>query len=100
MASIYDTLNINIQETDLKREEKEEIVRTIENGKEEFCNAIYLLIYEDFKRYSNEYDPSNPYKIPYNGIEKNSALDFKLSKCPPRLRRILFKFIKVMQQNQ
>lgn len=99
MASVYDSLNKNIQDTDLKKDEKEEIIRTIENGKEEFCNAIFLLIYEDFKRYSSDFDPNDPYKIPYAGIE-NNGLEFRLPKFPLRLRRILFKFIKVMQQNQ
>jgi len=38
--------------------------------------------------------------IPYGGIEKGSDVEFNIGKLPIQLRRILFKFIKIIQKNE
>jgi len=110
MFQLYYTLNTNIQTTDLKKTEKEEIIRTISNIDENYRNAIFLLIYEHYMNESKEssqkdsvstkHDAPFGSTIPYGGIEKGSDVEFNIGKLPIQLRRILFKFIKIIQKNE
>lgn len=96
MFQLYHTLNSNIQSTDLKKIEKTEILKTIDTMDQSSKEALFLLIYEHYRL--NE-DPSDIYKLPYGGTEKNNGIEFNLSKMPIKLRRIIYKFIKIVQTN-
>ncbi len=98
MFQLYYTLNSNIQTADLKKSEKEEILRTINIMDVHSKKALFLLIYEHAK--INEDISSNIYDIPYGGVETDGCLEFNLAKMPIKLRRILYKFIKIVQKNE
>lgn len=102
MFQLYYTLNKNIQTADLKKSEKEEIISYIPKLDETHRNAIFLLIYEHYRNETQETD--SIYKLPYGGIEingeKKEGVEFNLGKMPIPLRRILFKFIKILQQQE
>lgn len=92
MFQLYYTLNTNLQSTDLKKTEKEEILDKISKMDQDSLNAVFLLIYEHF-RASN--DVNDIYQIPFEGHETNNGIEFNLAKLPIKLRRILYKFIKL-----
>lgn len=91
MYPLYYTLNKNLLTTDLKKNEKEELISAISTMDSEYKNAIYLLIYEHFRSDSKE-----GIKTPYESkmINENS-IEFDLAKMPIKLRRILFNFAKI-----
>lgn len=92
---LYHTLNSNLQNNDLKKKEKEEIINQINFLDKESMEAIFLLIYEHFRLNS---DNTELYVIPYEGQSCNNNLIFNISKLPIKLRRIIYNFIKILQQ--
>lgn len=98
MFQLYYTLNKNIQSADLKKSEKEEIISYIPKLDESHRNAIFLLMYEHYRNETQEMN--DIYKIPYSGIEKPTGIEFNIGKMPIPLRRIIFKFIKILQQQE
>ncbi len=97
MFQLYHTLNKNIQSTDLKKVEKEDILKTIDVMDQQSRDAFFLLIYEHARINDNSEDV---YNIPYSGIETPQGIEFNLGKLPIKLRRILYKFVKVLQKNE
>lgn len=97
MFQLYYTLNTNIQNTDLKKSEKEEIVKTIKNMDDSSRKALFLLMYEHMKL--NE-KITDIYQLPYGGTKKGTSLEFDLGKMPIKLRRILYKFVKIVQKSE
>lgn len=98
--ALYHTLNKTVQTADLKKSEKEEIVRYVSLLSPEDKGAFFLLIYEHYRNEmltkNENYVPE--YIIPYEGVETTNGISFNLAKLPISLRRILFKFIKILQK--
>lgn len=96
---LYYTLNSNLQASDLKKAEKEEIMKSIQTMDISSQEALFLLIYEHNKINSNQ--QSDVYEIPYDGVYTNEdeIIEFNLAKFPIQLRRIIYKFTKIIQQN-
>ena len=97
MFQLYYTLNTNLQTTDLKKAEKEEILKVIKTMDDSSKKALFLLMYEHLK--INEKN-SDPYQLPYGGVKKENCLEFDIGKMPIKLRRILYKFVKIVQKNE
>ncbi len=96
MFQLYHTLNSNIQSTDLKKIEKEEIINEIQYMNQSARDAFFLLIYEN----SMINKDIESYNIPYGGIKSQNYVEFNLAKLPIKLRRILHKFIKILQKDR
>lgn len=97
MFQLYYTLNSNLQTTDLKKIEKEEILKTVKTMDISSKKAFFMLIYENMR--ANGKQDADIYQLPYEGIKTDDGVEFNLSKMPIQLRRILYKFIKIVQKN-
>lgn len=95
---LYYTLNTNLQTSDLKKNEKEELLNVIKNMSDlQSKKALFLLICEHAKNEQVLYNNV----IPYDGVEiKEDSVQFNLAKMPIKLRRIIYKFIKIVQKNE
>jgi hypothetical protein len=96
MFQLYHTLNSNIQQSDIKKAEKDEIVKFVSSMDSSSREAFFLLIYEHNRLENENY---SMYDLPYGGKVIEGNLEFDLGEFPIKLRRILYKFVKVMQQN-
>lgn len=92
MSALYQSFNSNLQTSDLKKAEKEEILRTIETMETDSMEALFELICEHGK----QNDVTDV--IPYGEEVEDNVLEFNLAKMPIPLRRIIFKFIKVLNR--
>lgn len=97
---LYHTLNQNIAKKDLKKAEKEEIIDAITKFTSQESQAMFSLINEDYKLHLEE-TKTDETPLPYNGrtVSKNSV-EFDLADFPIRLRRILYKFVKIVQKSE
>jgi hypothetical protein len=106
MSTLYYSLNKNIQPIDLKKVEKEELIDTTRKLDLDSKTAMFMLIYQHLleeKKANNEVIDEN--EIPYFGVVKykengEEYLEFNLGKIPINLRRILYKFCKILQKNE
>ena len=87
---LYYTLDKNLQSTDLKKIEKEEVISSIEKMNQESKDACYLLIYEHYRITENKET-----KTPYGAVITGNDIQFDLSNMPIKLRRILYNFCKI-----
>lgn len=101
MSQLYFSLNKNIQNIDLKKNEKKELIDMLPSLDLQTKEAFFLLIYEHMiETKKDEEQIEKDYKLPYEGIGENNSVTFNLSKFPIELRRILYKFIKIVQKNE
>ena len=101
--SLYDNLLKGLPKGDLKVCEKEEFVKNIidldKNGQE----LVYALIIVYFR--NNSKSSKEEEVVPYKGIRtENSDGDYNFgwtfSSFPLKLRKLLFKFIKIHMKNK
>jgi hypothetical protein len=99
-SSLYFSLNSNLSSTDLKKTEKDEIIESINIIDTESKKAILNLIIQHYiNTIENAMEELKNGVIPYDGItNKNGSLQFKLGNFPIPLRRIIYKFIKILKK--
>lgn len=99
MSQLYYTLNKDLKQTDLKKSEKVYIIQHIQNLDQTAIKALGDLIYEHYK--CNTEDPLDDI-IPYEGeyLPEENETVFNLAKFPISLRQVIFKFIKIIQNQQ
>ena len=103
MSQLYFSLNKNIQNIDLKKNEKKELIDILPSLDIQTKEAFFLLIYQHMiETQQNQINStvSEEPIIPYEGIEENNSIIFNLGKLPIELRRILYKFVKIVQKNE
>ena len=92
--NLYNSLGYNISTEDLTLEEKNFLTDAISNLDDEKKKLVYLLILHD-------YVTANPHTkviFPYKSKQvSNDRLEFKLDALPISLKRILYKFVKIVQ---
>lgn len=89
--NLYNSLNYNNSISDLKEIEKNELVSLIEKLDSESLETIYTLILYD---YSKNF-PNSKVIFPYKSKQNDDNIEIKLDGLPIRLKRIIFKFVKI-----
>lgn len=100
---LYHTLNQNIAKKDLKRTEKEELKDVISSFSTQESQALYNLIIEDRAHSQQDHDSQDhaSKELPYGGVRlSQKSVEFDLADFPIRLRRIMYKFAKIVQKNE
>ena len=85
------------KETDLKKGEKEflcDFFKTLNDNDKE---AIFMIIYFYHLHEINEEKIEYPF---YSEKNKLRGVDFQLAKLPYKLRRMLYKFCKIIESNE
>lgn len=95
---LYQSLTINIKSFDLKKDEKILLLNFIAKASTATKQKIFELILHE---YFNNADITDENRVPYNGvIVNNDTVSFNLADFPIRLRRILFKFMQIVESNE
>jgi len=99
-SSLYYSLNNNVSNTDLKKTEKDEIIDLINVLDIEPKKAILSLIVQHYiNTVENSMENLKNGILPYDAIIiKNDNIQFKLGNFPIALRRIIYKFIKILKK--
>jgi hypothetical protein len=92
--NLYDSLRYNIQEDDLNKNEKNYLTEFIMNLDIEQKEIIYLLILHDYIKNNPNTKVIYPYKTKQI---TNDKIEIKLDALPNRIKRILFKFCKLIE---
>lgn len=93
-SHLYYTLNKELKTVDLKKSEKQYVLDSIQVMDQTSLKMICELIAEHYK---NENDGIPITEIPYEGCQKPEGVEFNMAKFPIQLRHIIFKFIKIVQ---
>ena len=92
--NLYDSLGYNIPTDDLTADEKQWLTETIVNLDVDKKKVIYQLVLHDYTK-SN---PNTKVIFPYKSKQvSNDRLEIKLDALPIRLKRILYKFVKLAE---
>lgn len=88
------------KENDLKKPEKEFLCDYVKKLNQMDKEAFYMLIYYYYEfEGKNEKDEIEVY--PYESSKNNlRGIDFNLSKIPYKLRQMLYKFCKIIEQKE
>jgi len=91
--NLYNSLSYNISTDDLTEDEKVYLVDSITNWTDpEKKETVYMLILHDYTK-SN---PNTKVIFPYKSKQlSNDSLEIKIDALPIRLKRILYKFVKL-----
>ena len=92
--NLYNSLGYNIPTTDLSSEEKQILTDSIVNLDAERRELIYLLMLHDYTKAN----PSTKVIFPYKSKQiANDKLEIKVDALPIRLKRILFRFVRLAE---
>lgn len=93
--NLYNSLSYNIPPEDLTPEEKEYLVSSISSWDDiDKKETVYLLILHDYIK-SN---PNTKVIFPYKSKQlSNNSLEIKIDALPKKLKRILYKFVKLAE---
>ncbi len=94
MYGLYHTLNSNLKRSDISRLEKLKILQIVEKMDQEEKEAFYMLIYEHHRITSSS---SDDHEWPYNSKQCEGGMEFNMTKLPIQLRRILLKFVEMIE---
>jgi len=90
--NLYESLGYNIPDDDLTCEEKLYLVETVGKLDLEQKELFYLLILHDYVKYNSSTKVVFPYKAKQIS---NDKIEIKVDAMPIRLKRILYKFVKL-----
>ena len=96
IQNLYESLRYNIPDEDLTDGEKEELLDLIKNFNEENKQHVYLLILHNYTKSNPKTKTIFPYKLKQYD---NNRLEIKLDALPINLKRILYKFAKLVNSN-
>jgi hypothetical protein len=91
--NLYDSLGYNISNDDLTPEEKQFLADTIPILDDEKKELIYLLMLHDYVKTN----PNTKVIFPYKCKQVSNRLEIKVDALPLRLKRILYKFVKLAE---
>ena len=92
--NLYDSLGYNISNEDLTQKEKQNLIDTILTLDQEKKELIYLLILHDYMKNN----PNSKVIFPYKSKQvANDKLEIKVDALPIRIKRILYKFCKLVE---
>lgn len=92
--NLYGSLGYNISNEDLTLDEKNWLVEAIKNLDIKNKNHVYCLMLVDY----NKANPNNKVIFPYKSKQVTDKIfEAKLDAMPIRLRRIIYKFVKLAQ---
>ena len=92
--NLYDSLGYNISNNDLTDTEKKHLCQSIPNMDKDKKETIYMLILHDYTKAN----PNTKVIFPYKSKQiVNDRIEIKVDALPIRLKRILYKFIKLAE---
>lgn len=95
--NLYDSLGYNISNEDLTDEEKIELTEIVEKLDVEKQELIYLLMLHDYVKTN----PTTKVIFPYKSKQlDDDKLEIKIDALPVRLKRILYKFTKILDVSE
>jgi hypothetical protein len=92
--NLYDSLGYNISGEDLTVDEKSYLTDAINSLDPDRKKLVYFLVLHDYVKTNPHTKVIFPYKSKQIG---NDKLEIKLDALPTRLKRILYKFIKLAE---
>lgn len=95
--NLYDSLSYNIPIEDLSIAEKQDLTESVKNFNAEQKELVYRLILHDYVKTRPSTKVIFPYKT--KQITPNS-LEIKVDALPIRLKRILYKFSKIVELSE
>jgi hypothetical protein len=92
--NLYESLRYNISTEDLTTDEKEELLKLINELDNDRKKQVFMLILHDYVK-SN---PNTKVIFPYKSKQiSNDQVEIKLDALPIELKRVLYKFCKLAQ---
>lgn len=89
--NLYNSLIYNISMQELSADEKDEILNLVKDINEEQKEIIYYFILHDW----NLHNPNTKVVYPYSTKQLDHGIEIKLDCLPIRLKRVLYKFLKL-----
>lgn len=94
MSQLYQTFNCELPSSDLKKTEKEHLIKCIQELDQVGSEIMFTLIYEHYIR-TLPSDTSEKTKTPYGCKYEKGDVTFNLTKIPIPLRHILYRFVNM-----
>lgn len=94
--NLYDSLSYNISNDDLTIDEKKFLTAQLPELDTEKKELIYTLILHDYSKAN----PNTKVVYPYKTKQlSNDKIELKLDAWPNKLKRIIYKFVKLAQES-